>query len=493
MPDLDPTIPLKATPPTFDPLATVGKLQGVQQGVLQNRLLGQQVDSKIALGRAVTAATDPTTGKTDWAKALGGLSQDPQGSFAVPELAGQVLDRQLKELQVSGADLTLSNDRWKRVSSVAGGLLARKNADGTPADLTPEDVRTEFVDRLVTSGQFNDDKSIGQLASTLQKLPKTPAEIRSYLTNLALQADFTSERIGALLGNVTPVDTGAGTLMTQTSPLTGQTKAGAIIDKQLSPSEANTPAYTYKDPVTGQEHIVTKSQAAAAAPGATPVGIVSGLPVGAEGARTLAATKAAEQAAALGVAAEQVPARKALLGNLEGLVGQFGSGPSADWKKVAAGLVNANNPWGPLFDTKKIASQEEFNKQAAMLAQEQFKALGGTGTDAKLDSAMSTSPNSALSRMGNIGIIRMLKGNEDALSAKNGAWQAWLASGKGPESYGQFTTQFNQIYDPRVFQSVYMGPEERAAMLKGMTEAEVKKFRGAYANAVKFGWIPGGQ
>jgi hypothetical protein len=57
------------------------------------------------------------------------------------------------------------------------------------------------------------------------------------------------------------------------------------------------------------------------------------------------------------------------------------------------------------------------------------------------------------------------------------------------ETYGQFQTQWNRIYDPRVFQSVYMSPAERQATLKGMTAAEQTQVQGDYKRAHSLGWV----
>jgi hypothetical protein len=51
-------------------------------------------------------------------------------------------------------------------------------------------------------------------------------------------------------------------------------------------------------------------------------------------------------------------------------------------------------------------------------------------------------------------------------------------------------TQFNQGFDPRIFQSVYMTPELRVEMLKGMSESERTAFRMKYNAAVTSGSIP---
>lgn len=190
-------------------------------------------------------------------------------------------------------------------------------------------------------------------------------------------------------------------------------------------------------------------------------------------------------------AADGTNTRLAMLGNLEHDLGKFTAGPGADWTRVGKAWVNRNIPLPPgwQFDPKSIASQEEFNKQAAMLAQAQFQAIGGTGTDSKFDSAFKTSPNETLSQLGNKGIIRLLKGNEDAIRAKNEAWLRWLEEGNPENSYQRFSYRFNQHFDPRVFQFRYLSPKERQDYVNGLDADEQGDFLRNLTYATKEGWV----
>jgi hypothetical protein len=208
---------------------------------------------------------------------------------------------------------------------------------------------------------------------------------------------------------------------------------------------------------------------------------------------SVAAQGSANMANALVQRASKVPDNKAILGNMEGLLTDMDSqqlGPQSPfWKKMGqiAAQYGVKLPGAPPKD--KIAAQEEFSKLAFQLAQSQFQALGGTGTDSKLDSTMHTSPSELLTRYGNQGIIALLKGNEDAVQAQGNAWQKWQERGNGPETYSTFLNQWGKIYDPRVFQAQYMTPAARQTMLKGMTKAEQDNFQTAYKRAASLGWI----
>lgn len=210
-----------------------------------------------------------------------------------------------------------------------------------------------------------------------------------------------------------------------------------------------------------------------------------------------AAVDTAKSGAALGnqliAAANEVPAVKGILDNMERSLKQFTSGPGADWKRFATGLGVANLPesWqkeGGLLDPRKVASQEEFNKLAYQLAQRQFQQLGGTGTDSKLSSAMSTSPNEMITKLGNEGIMQMLKGNNDAIATQAREWTKFKNK-FGANKYAEFIDQFNQEFNPRVFQFKYVPKKERQHWFDAMAPDEQKEFTRAAKIAVERGWL----
>jgi len=208
-----------------------------------------------------------------------------------------------------------------------------------------------------------------------------------------------------------------------------------------------------------------------------------------------AARSTAETSANLGnqltVAANEVPAVRGILDNLDKTVGEFTPGPGADWRRVAKAFANATVPesWAKegLFDPKSIASEESFNKFAQQLAQRQFQQLGGTGTDAKLNSAIHTSPNELLSKMGNKEIIGMLRGNNDALAVQSREWNKWKKA-HGEESYSDFIDDFNQHFNPRVFQFKYIPEKDRQSWYKAMSPEDRRAFKEAADYADKNGW-----
>ena len=182
------------------------------------------------------------------------------------------------------------------------------------------------------------------------------------------------------------------------------------------------------------------------------------------------------------------PEVKAALKNIRDTVGGFTPGSKTNYIYGAKALATQLGVATPQVKDE-VAAQEEFNKLATQFINQQVGQLGGTGTDAKLESARHGTPNEFMSSQGIQNVTSLMMGLEDAVAAKNTAWEKWQAAGNGPASYPKFVEQYNKLYDPRVFQSQYMDAKQRATMLKGMTKDEQAEFRKNWTAAKKFGWI----
>jgi hypothetical protein len=223
----------------------------------------------------------------------------------------------------------------------------------------------------------------------------------------------------------------------------------------------------------------------------SPVGMPT-VPTGAGEAAAVTAKGGAEMGTAIEKGAAGASTRSGMLNNLEDDLKKFDAGPLAGHSLALKRLYNdAVTRTGvpiPQWDPQSVASQEGFNKQATQLAQQQFQALGGTGTDQQLGSSVKANPNEFLSPMGNKQIIGLLKGNEDAIRTMNDEWQKWKAK-NGSESGGQFMSWFNNNFSPRAFQFARMNKADQTEMLKNMQPNERAALAGALDNAEKRGWI----
>jgi hypothetical protein len=461
-----------------NPFETVGKIALVQNQVNQNKLFqGQQ-----AAGQALQQSINPDTGLLDTAAYGRRIALDPQIAPYAADALTHGLDAQNK-LIANNTNQTALNAAFTKnlTEDIAGqtpgavpGIIFRGVATGR----YPQSVAEQFLGGGMEAG----GKTFGQHMEDLSK----QAAIQSGSAT-AMESAF---------GSPAMVDTGSNIQPTSVNRVSGQAAPmGAPIAKTLTPESS-----------AARQGIIHDGAPASVPTSAlvTPTGqprVENGLtgPHGETKTGFSPAEQAAGAATGTGLAgmglqivqrASKVPDNKAILGNMEGLLDGFTPGPqSGFWKQInqVASQYGVAPP-GSAPQTKAQA-QEEFGKLAFQLAQQQFQAMGGTGTDAKLDSTMHTSPSDLLTKYGNKGIIHLLKGNEDAVRAYSEAWQKWQDAGHGPESLGQFQAQWNRIYDPRVFQSAYMSPEERQSMLKGMTASEQTQFKAAFKRAHSLGWV----
>jgi hypothetical protein len=475
----------------INPLQFLSGVAGLQNTLNQNKLFNQQYQTNIGLGQIYKSAINPNTGQLDTTKLNALISQNPNVTMALPQAIQNSQEAQGRQQTLQAQQLTLAKQHLDTLESYVAPLAANPN-------VTSRDI-IGTMSQAMSMGHV-DPSTASQLYASLPRDAQgnvNEAAVPGWLKQQQFRMMSMQQQFDAMNPAPAAVNTGAQTQFVR-APQVGQPSVVGSLQNTLPPT---TEVF---NPQTNQMQFIgggggggrPAGAGAIGGSGGTGGGLGAAPPLGAESAANVDAQNAATQGINLQSRADRVPDNKAILGNLEGALNQFTSGPGSDWKKVAGAFINQNlqSMGGTGFNPKGIASQEEFNKQAGMLAQSQFQALGGTGTDAKLDATTLTSPNSALSKMGNQGIIAMLKGNEDAISAKNQAWQAYKAQ-NGPQSYGQFSTQFNKSYDPRVFQSQYLTPDDNKKMLSGMTKAEQKSFLNSYRVAIQNGWVklPGSQ
>lgn len=462
-----------------NPLETLSNVAKVKGQLNQNMLFQQDYNSKLGLSQIYKDAIDPQTGQLDPEK-MRALMAGPQGgnvTLGMPEAIKNSQEAQGRNLGIEKSQIDLARQNMTTAESYLSPLLAHPNPSSSEI--------AQALSDAMTKGHLKQEVAL-DLYSSLprgQNGDVDEAKIRPWLQQQQMRMMDMKQRFDAM--NPVPQAIDAGNQIDlMRLPQVGQPSQAGVIEKGLPPT---TPVFN------SQTNQMEFAGSGGGRPGASG-GMAAAPPLGASEAAGVDATASAQQGVQLQQEADQVPAQKSLLGNLEGALSKFEPGPGQDWKNEVKKFANINNPFGNIFDPSKIASQEEFNKQATQLAQAQFKTLGGTGTDSKLDSAMHTSPNEALSKMGNKGIIAMLKGNVDAIAAKNQAWQTFKQS-HGPQSYGQFSTEFNKTYDPRVFQTQYLTPDDNKKMLSGMTKAEQKAFYNSYRTALENQWVklPGGK
>jgi hypothetical protein len=211
--------------------------------------------------------------------------------------------------------------------------------------------------------------------------------------------------------------------------------------------------------------------------------LVMGPAPGVAEAQAQEAKSATARADTLQTSAEQAPTRKAALDNMQGLLQQFRSGKGAEWVN---GFKSAAGRYGLDFNPGSTAALEEFSKVAKQIAQAQAGMMHNTDAGAAM--AMGANPNVDFSKLGNERVIAMLKGNEDAIQAKQAAWMDYRKANPAG-SYDRFSSDFSRDFDPRVFQVLNMTPAQKDEFRKSLTVSQEEVFRRNYSAALQKGWI----
>jgi len=491
-----------AYPKAQNPLDTLSGFARLQNVLNQNKLFQQEYNSKLGLSQLYKDVFDPNTGQMDPSKIPAALA-GPNGAnvtLGLPEAYRQSQEAQQRNISIDTAKL----DNVRQHLNATAAYLAPLTAPG--ANPTSSDV-VEKLAHAQSLGLLTPQKA-AEVYSTLPRdssgqidESKIPAAIRQFEAQVMQQKDALDAFYPPPVVNQNP----GGSQTPMRFPQFGTpSAAGPTIQAAPSPTQQyvdqhGKPHYfgnvqggnPYADEYARRAGGVPSPQSPVA-PGGNIAGVPAGLSPSESAALQGQGQASIEQASALQKRADAVPTNKASLANLDSLLSQFTPGPGAKWSNQA---LAAGNRVLQSFGLKgvgadSVAAQEEFTKQALQVAQVQFNALGGTGANAQLESVTHTSPNESLSKLGNKGIISLLQGNEDAIQAKNAAWQKYQAQ-NGPQSYGAFQTEFNQHFDPRVFQFQYLNREEQKKLIYGMSQSEKNRLHDDAVYAREQGLIGG--
>jgi hypothetical protein len=221
--------------------------------------------------------------------------------------------------------------------------------------------------------------------------------------------------------------------------------------------------------------------------GGGPGSMATGLPPGTAEAQKAEAESGQEAARTLQNASNEIPQQRTQLdlmrNDLKAAESKFG--PTAKYEKTANVIANRVLGFHPTMSKEEIAGLESFDKVARQIALSQAGSLHAT--DQTLHTALGANPNTDLSAFGNENIINMLHGNADAVATKAKEWNKARRSGTGPDKFYQWSDQFNQSFDPRVFQFLRMDTKGRAALLRNIPDKA--EFEKALVAADRKGWI----
>jgi len=513
-----------------NPLALAGQAAATANAV-------QGVQARNALAAAYqNAPLDPDTGLPNQGAIIKNLLSGP-AAWIAPDVIRSAQEQQQRQYGLNQQALAQTTNRTNAFNNAMSPLI-RLGPNVTPGDVFGA------VSGLHASG-FPTDEYVQDMAATMPTLDPAQAsdpgaqkaygqQLQSWILNHAARSWSPDTNAGAFRPNIDMVNTG-GTQrpvdvnaysnpgITSMPPINQTLSPGEQVQPVPGPpgpkgQRTAMPLGTYAaqqgygalvpgapSPVFGTGRLpaalrnpanaggAANGAPAPAAPQASsqvPAPMPVGLGPGQNAAIEETGKQGGDQAAALASSANDIPTRQGMLSAMLGDMTRMDTGPNSPMWGNFMGRLSQLGLATPA-QAEGQAARENFAKMASQFAQQQAQKLGVITND-KLSASFASNPNEVFTTLGNQGVIHVFQGNEDALGAKNAAWQQAQQSGTAPDDFSRWSTQFNKSFDPRVFWLARMSGPERATLINGMTPPDRQKFQANVVSAVNQGWVDPG-
>lgn len=503
---IDPNIPLQIQAPQSPFQAIQAPLQ-TAQGLLTLRQNQMQLGANQAISQAYSQAVNPD-GSVDFNKLQSLAAQSGAGAY-LPQFMGQLATQRNQQQQYEVSKLDMALKQQQAIRGMIGSLAV-------DPDMGKSDMSGKIVNQIsnaVSSGLIPLDVAINQVKA----IPSDPGAQAGWIQNHLINSLSGEAKIQALMPQNVVLNTGGQQVLLNRNPLTGQSQIAGTVNNTLSPGEM-AQNVDVVDPSTGAHYAITKAQqlqmqggvptatqgytgrySAPGEQGTFAGGVQTALSPAQQAAQTAgASTQAAGSAQAaqeLHNAAADAPMRLNLLENARDAltVGvdanghPIDTGPGAAWRNEAKSFFNALAP-----DTAKaigwtgdVQSFDEFKKILTNYASSVSGSLG-TGTDARLNAAVTGNANPSISSLANQDILAKTIAAEKMRAAQDYAWQN---SGNTPDKFNQWQSQWNKTVSPDAFVFTSMNPQQQQAFLKRQSPAQLATFKSNLANLVRAGII----
>lgn len=241
-----PDIPWPAAPAPMNPIEMLRGIAGTQNLVNQNRLFQQDFASRQAVGKAFQDSVTPEGG-VDYEGALTRMARDPNASFRLPEIANQIEQRKLTQLQAASAKLDMGIKQVDMVNRTLGGLTSLDSPTHDDVAKAAGTLVAELNAAGITEG-YGDPL---HMAKMLQKAPKDPVALRQWLQQAQYQGLQMKDQFDAIKGQIHLINQGGQGQAVQMSPGTGQARVLGTYGMTPTPGEANA-LVTGHNPAEGQ-------------------------------------------------------------------------------------------------------------------------------------------------------------------------------------------------------------------------------------------------
>lgn len=501
---LDPSIPLGIKAPP-SPLEGIQSTVGAAQGLLTLKQNQMQLGANQAISQAYAQSVNPD-GSVDFNKLQSLAASSGAGAF-LPQFMGQLATQRNQQQQYDTSHLDMVLKQQQNIRGMIGSLA------GDP-DLGKTDMSQKIASQI-SSAVENGTLPLEQGVREIKSMPNDPAAQAQWIHTHLINSLANEAKLQAIMPQNVPVQTGAGTALLNRDPLTGKVDQGAFVQNALSPSELAAPR-TIIGP-NGEQRTVTNAQFLQMQGGGAPTqgdsqqggtytgrynpqaaqqgvpGVQTGLAPGQQSGLTAAGVSSSNAAQSLHDAAADAPmrinllqnARDALTVGVDGNGHPVNTGPGAAWRNTAKSFVNALSPSTAksLGITGDVQSFDEFKKILTNYASSVSGSLG-TGTDARLNAAVTGNANPDISSLANQDILTKTVAAEKMRAAQDYAFQN---SGQTPDQFNKFQTNWNKKVDPQMFVYANMTPDQRQAFQKRLTPQQLEQFKQGYNNLAATG------
>lgn len=500
---LDPSIPLQIQQQP-SPLQQIQAPVQTAQGLLALRQNQMQLGANQAISQAYSQSINPD-GSVDFNKLQSLAAQNGAGAF-LPQFMGQIAQQRNSQLQYDTGKLELALKQQQGIRGMIGSLAVDPQLGKT-------DMSTKIAGQIsdaVQSGLLPMDQAIREI----QGIPSDPAAQAGWVQNHLINSLSGEAKIRAVMPQISTVNTGGQTNIVATNPLTGAPTITGSIGNTLTPGEAATRIQAVGpngtpgtvplgSTVPGAQGGYTGrySQGGGASPDGAPAGFVpTGLSPAAQSASVAQGASSNTAAQTIHDAAADAPmrinllenARDALTGNLDKNGQPLDTGPGAAWRNEAKSFINSLSPdvAKQLGWTGEVKNFDEFKKILTNYASSISGSLG-TGTDARLNAAVTGNANPNISNLANQDILAKTIAAEKMRAAQDYAFQN---SGLTTDKFNQWQSQWNRAVNPDAFVFASMNPQQQQAFLSRQSPQQLQKFKADLGNLVRSGVLqPPGQ
>lgn len=504
---IDPSIPLGANANAggIDIASALGTANAAQQ-LKSNRA---QLQANQVFSQAYREATDPATGQVDYGKLQALATQGGAGAF-LPDFMAKITTQQNQQLEAKTKQLDLALKQQTDIRSRLGSLLT---VPGVGQRDVAKDISTQLVE-AAKQGTLPPEQAL----QYLQSVPKNPAEQQQWLKQHFLSSLDGEAKIKAMFPQTQVINTGGQQQIVNIDPMTGQPTLAGSVQNTLSPEAATSPVATVGP--DGTPMAITRQQFAQQAGGGTaPQGYDGRYPGGGGGQPTqgampgipgvqtglspaeqaaqatgagTAAKGSAEAAQQLATMAADAPVRIGYLKDAAAALNGIQTGPGTDWRNQFMSALNSAPGLGEVLkaagvtDPQNIKNYDEFKKIMVNYSSG-VSAASGTGTDSRLNAALTGNANPQISKLANQDIITKTMAAEQYRQAQNYAFQN---SGVPPQDFNKWQSQWNKAVDPAAFAFANMDAEQQAAFIDRQKKAgKLNDFKKQFVGLVKAGYI----